>query len=563
MKLVEFSIHKFRSIEDIKITFPANTPVVLFGPNNVGKSNILAALNCMLGERYANFHEFLDSDYFKRNKDKYPFISFTAKFDEYYYVGNSYNPPASTICFTTNRNENGKNEHTYHYPANDNDGKKMYISSDDRERCQVILIDATRDIERQLSYYSEYSILSKFSKKMHAALQANVKDKLSENFQLLKETFESVPEYNEFLIRLQSAFESNVEGFEHKLSIDLSAYDPNNYFKSLRIVADDGEEKRTFHEFGTGEQQILLMSFVKAYAETFKGETFILTIEEPEAHLHPLAQRWLAKNIKNIAKSGIQIVVSTHSPEFLNIEGLEGFVRVFREDGVTKTIQHTAESLSTKCIDMKADVEKCRAETILQFYKTKSFYDQLKGFFGRKILLVEGETEYFALSNYFINCGYDLDRDGIEIVNCRGKTNIMRNYRLFKAYGYKCFSLFDGDSKKGSSEEFKEVFGFDNYLEGDGVFNFGKEYGFFGKDFEAYMRSENQEYTSLEAQVREEYGSDKPLIAKIISETYPVIKPQFIIEIAAQLEMTVAAVASNKEYNEKKELVPDYDDIQF
>ena len=93
----------------------------------------------------------------------------------------------------------------------------------------------------------------------------------------------------------RKAFESNIDGFEHKLEIDLSAYDPNNYFNSLRIIAKEGTDNRSFDEFGTGEQQILLMSFVKAYAETFKGENFILGIEEPEAHLHPIAQKWLAK----------------------------------------------------------------------------------------------------------------------------------------------------------------------------------------------------------------------------------------------------------------------------
>ena len=45
MKLIKFGIKKFRSIENVSITFPENMPVILFGPNNAGKTNILTALN--------------------------------------------------------------------------------------------------------------------------------------------------------------------------------------------------------------------------------------------------------------------------------------------------------------------------------------------------------------------------------------------------------------------------------------------------------------------------------------------------------------------------------------
>ena len=45
MRLESISIEYYRSIERLKIYFPENRPVVLFGPNNAGKSNILSAIN--------------------------------------------------------------------------------------------------------------------------------------------------------------------------------------------------------------------------------------------------------------------------------------------------------------------------------------------------------------------------------------------------------------------------------------------------------------------------------------------------------------------------------------
>ena len=100
------------------------------------------------------------------------------------------------------------------------------------------------------------------------------------------------------------------------------------------------------------------------------------------------------KNISSIAKSGVQVVLTTHSPEFLDIENLEGFVKVYKESGITKAKQHTAKTLAESCIQLQADQVKTKEDNILQFYRAKTFYDQLRGFFARKILLVEGETEF-------------------------------------------------------------------------------------------------------------------------------------------------------------------------
>ncbi len=535
MRLTRFKIEKFRSIEEAEIIFPEKKPVILFGPNNVGKSNILSALDIMLGERHASYYDFEESDFFMRDKDGNPNICFTACFDENYYSGNAYNPATSEICFTTNKEFPRKKESSFHYKPETNSGAKIFLSNDDKKKCQVVLIDAGRDINKQLSYISKYTILSKMAKNMHKAMQSFVKSDLDDKFSEIKQIFESVPEYKAFHEKLQTAFQSNIDGFEHKLEIDLSACDPNNYFNSLRIVAKQGDQVCSFDEFGTGEQQILLLSFVKAYAETFKGETFILGIEEPEAYLHPIAQRWLSKNISNLAKTNVQVIISTHSPEFLDIENLEGFIKVYKEYHKTKILQHTPQTLVEECIKLKVPAQSINTSNVLTFYKTKTFYDQLRGFFARKIILVEGESEFFSISNYFKNCDYDLTRNGVEIINCRGKAQITRNYRLFKSYSYKCFCLFDADTEKGNNQEFADLFDFNSQQmdTDENKFTVGEEYGYFSKDFESYLRANISEYQNKEREI----NSGKVINAKIISEQNKDFKPEFINIIAEKLRL--------------------------
>ena len=94
MKINCFGVHNFRSIKNILIKFPKNKPLVLFGPNNAGKSNILTALSIALGESYPTYRTMEESDYYLRDKNTYPNIEFYCEFDAPYHsdkYNNEYN----------------------------------------------------------------------------------------------------------------------------------------------------------------------------------------------------------------------------------------------------------------------------------------------------------------------------------------------------------------------------------------------------------------------------------------------------------------------------------------
>lgn len=511
MRLLKLQIQYFRSIENVVLTLPENTPLILFGPNNSGKSNILRAVDILVGERWAPTTDFEDSDFFQRDRDGYSTFTLKAKFDE------NISKYTNVLCFSTNFCCQGSSNHenTYHDASN----RKVFLRNDERERCQFILIDATRDLSRQFSYFSQYTILSKTAKRIHAALVEQQKEKLTEYFGKIQDLFLSVNEFKDFYTRLQNAFASTIEGFEHKLDIDLSAYDPNNYFKSLRITAKEGDQVRSFEEFGTGEQQVLLMAFVKAYAEVFKGDNFVLGIEEPEAHLHPLAQRWLAKNIQKLCESGIQVIVTTHSPEFLSVSNLEGLVRVYKENGLTHVVQHTTKTFAEHCIKLGANASKTTPESVIPFYEANTFYSQVSGFFSKVVLLVEGPSEKLSLPIFLRAGGFDPDKYGVEIIECGGKSQIARNYRLFTAYKYCVYCLFDADSsnaeKKRGNEELGTLFGFatTTLITDPKSFNVdpSNRFAYFGGTLESHLQSCIGNYSELERALGD---IPKPLRAK-------------------------------------------------
>lgn len=531
MKLEKIRIQKYRSIDDVVINLPANKPLVLFGPNNAGKSNILSAMNRILGERYPTILEMLDSDFYMRDKKTYPTATISAEFSDAYHRDrfHSYNKIAVTYGYDGNPNEN---------MLHDGMGKKLFVTSEERNACQAFLIDAERNIESAFNYSSKYSLLSKFSHQIHKVLSEEHKDELSVAFEQIKSSFEKTSEFSNFFNKFEDALKGAVKGFVHSLAVDFSAYDPNNYAKSLRIYAKEGDNIRGFEEFGTGEQQVLLMAFVKAYMEVFTGENFVLIIEEPEAHLHPLAQKWLKEYIVEMCSAGIQVVLSTHSTDFIDAEYLDGLVRVYKEDGITKAIQLSKEELCSFCVASGVSEDRTSPNNIVDFYSTKLFADQLKGMFAETIVLVEGETEFFAIPTYLKRVGFSMAEHGTEIINCRGKTSIPLFWRLFRAYGYNCYFVFDGDGKtEENSKIFKGIIDATEWETCASECIVKSKYAYFGIDFEKYLRSVMNEYEEREAEVVDMYHiSSKPGKAKAVAQCCEEI-PQFITKLKEQLEL--------------------------
>ncbi len=532
MRLKHISITKYRSIDHLEIDFPEKRPVVLFGPNNAGKSNILSAINRILGDRYPTYIEMLDSDYYQRDKVAHPTSDISATFDEPLFCDKYGN------CYSTVAIRYGNNGDLTDNLLHDGTGKKIFPSNDQRAKCQSFLIDAERNIQSAFNYSSQYSLLSRFSKRIHSALSTEHKEELSNVFEQIKQSFEKTEEFSRFFDEFSAALKGSVKGFVHSLAVDFSAYDPNNYAKSLRIYAKEGNNIRGFEEFGTGEQQVLLMAFAKAYMEVFTSEHFVLIIEEPEAHLHPLAQKWLKEYIADMCTAGIQVIISTHSADFIDPAYIDGLVRVYKVGGTTKAKQLSGKELAEFCIASGVPESKASPENIIDFYSTKLFPDQLKGVFAETILLVEGATEYYALPAFLKRIGFSLAEHGVEIVNCMGKNSIPLFWRLFKAYGYNCYAIFDGDANPNSTAKtFSGIIDNKTWLVAADEFEVNNTYAYFGVDFETYFRTTLKEYAELEKTIINDYQiTSKPGKAKAVAQNISEM-PEFIIKLRDELDI--------------------------
>lgn len=521
-RLKQITIEGFRSIEEqVVINFPENMPVILIGENNSGKSNIIRGIEMMFGEFHPKYKKLEDYDHYKRNpKNQVSIQANVQGFDGR--LGRSNEFTCGGFRFVAQK---GK-ENMFNAIQAEDGLENMYVRSDLRDELLCIVVNSEQNLNYQLSYSTKYTLLSKVTKAFHDKLTEDPEkvDKLKGFFEEIKSVFLEVPEFNKFSKNMSSIANTVLSNMTHALEFDFSAYDPSNYFRTLRVHPTESGETRAYEELGTGQQQILALSFAHAYAKSFLGQGLIFILDEPEAHLHPLAQKWLAKKIFKMAEDGLQIVLTTHSPYFVDLNYIEGINLIRKADGSTFAISHDIDSLYKHCLKTASNPEKTKLETIIPFYANNSTSHILSGFFANKIILVEGPTEELALPIYFEKLGFDPTEFGIEIIGVGGKGNLAKWWRLFTLYQIPTLICFDNDHKDDDPKGLKRKDALKatgiREEELDGILSvkdwiISGQFCVFGKDFETTMRGSFSDYADVEKQVVESLGtSSKNLIAR-------------------------------------------------
>ena len=519
----KFAIGNFRSVKHAELVFPENAPLILVGENNAGKSNIIAAIDIILGEIHPKYRLIEQKDYYQRTPRN---IQITAELREP--LGGKYH----SLVWQHNHSEDDPNE----FCGIDSYGtSNKYIKAEARDELTCVLISAERTLNYQLSYQTKWTMLSKLMHRFHQELQKNTEivEELKGKFVEIKEAFHKIDSFKTFKETLQADFLSLVSCMSYKLEVDFEAYNPTNFFHALRVQAKEGAEPRDFNELGTGEQQVLAISFAHAYAKAFR-KGILLAIEEPEAHLHPLAQRWLARKIYELCKDGLQIIMSTHSPAFVYLLGLDGLVLVRKstEHG-TWTKQLTRQGLAEYCLANHSNADKTKEDNILEFYAANTTEAILEGFFAKGIILVEGPTEALAIPEYLKALSYDCYEKGVAVIPVDGKGNLARFWRLFTAYGIPVYVIFDNDAGDDSTSskrgELLKTLGVSDTAEilKEADLRIEAKYAVFGKDFETTLRKlfKSEGYENLEKEAREFIGIEpdnksdcKPLVARYVAE---------------------------------------------
>lgn len=522
-RLEKIIIEDYKSIQHpLELKFPNNMPVVIIGENNAGKTNIIRAIDLIFGEYHPKYKDLDDHDYFNRDPNRQ--IDIQTKVSGF---SNRLGIHGEYECdgFNFRATKGKENEFV---AVQDNGEENKYVSNDLRNEVSSIIVNGDKDLSYQLSYASKYTLLSKVTKAFHETLTENEQRvaELKELFENIKSTFLEVPEFRQFKDNMSSITGEVIKTMTYGLELDFSAYDPSNYFKSLKIHPSEEGQIRNFEELGTGQQQILALSFAHAYSRSFIGGSLLLIIDEPEIHLHPLAQKWIARTMFNMAKDGLQIILTTHSSNFINLEFLSGINLIRKDEEGTISVSNNKRNLYEYCLQTGSDPNRTKKDTVVPFYANHSTPHILNGFFAKEIILVEGPTEELALPIYMNKAGLDTLQESVEVISVTGKGNIAKWWRLFTLYDIPTFVCFDNDANNDGhqnkrkdalktiglpEEKVADVLTIENW-------NINDRFCVFGNDFETTMRDSFVGYREIENQVKEELGSSKHIVARTVAD---------------------------------------------
>ncbi|WP_162606484.1 ATP-dependent nuclease [Jiangella asiatica] len=445
------TVKNLRSIGQggVAIDLPRSGPLVLLGENNAGKSNIVKSIEILFGERWPKSHKVEEHDFFGRDPDG---ISIS--------IGASLSAVrcdcGGTVAYLKWEYSTSTDGDPYLYKKRCDHCTNSYPSNKLRQQLFAMIIGADRRLSQQLSYYSQYTLLSRLMHRFHERLTSDPvrREALKTIFLSLLEQFKGVPEFDDFSKLLSETSEELGQSLPYRLDVDFSAYDPSNFFRSLRVYPSLDGEIKSFDELGTGQEQILALAFSIAYAKAFGDyEGLILVVEEPESHLHPLAQMWLAAKLGDIADSGLQVIVTTHSPHFVDLSKPENLVIVSKPDaGTTRTVQTSRDDLVEHLIGKGSDPARTTSESIGEFYSSSATTQIKSALFSRLCVLVEGPSEELSFPTLLGLVGFDALREGVAFVSAEGIASIARWVRLFDAFQVPTYCIFDTDSDKSGKD---------------------------------------------------------------------------------------------------------------
>lgn len=447
----------FRCLEDINV--PLGPLVAFVGPNGVGKTTILRAIETVLGDSWPSLRSFrvpqdftnfdpsrdveillgIDPPYVHRDthatSHEVGALSLTCK--PYVRAGpwgavgdlhvdlNPLGPDGKVPVVAVG--QPAKGQRTQYGP--------LRAGTDLRDHNRVLFIDHRRNLIQHLPAVRG-SILGRLlqSARKDFSHQPDFRKAYEAAMELLR-----TPQVRE-IEETVATTAKRMLGFlgrdiADSVDIRFGFADPANPFNSLRLQYSESGLTLPGEELGLGIQSAMVVGIFEAFRE-LGGDFGTLIIEEPEMYLHPQAQRYFFRLLVELSQSGsVQVIYSTHSPVFADVNRFES-LRLVRRDPDNQT------RVAYVPADQQQSLSASRAA-----FKIGGMFDSARNevLFASKALLVEGYGDRIAAMTIAEKLDIELDAEAIAVVDCGGKSGIELFVRVCTALGIPFSVVHDED----------------------------------------------------------------------------------------------------------------------
>lgn len=478
MIITKLRINNYKSIEDMALEFVKGKNIIV-GQNNSGKSNIISAINLVMGEkwpskRYEDNFYYQDSDSFTISLQ----LSECSEFDTTYLE--NYGKKTALCKLTPDLEylkmspdeidelgiaiktdwvlstdlisliENAKNMYiTLHSKKGEDAIYTLSMILDDgylykfKYFSQELLtsfitsaiIPSERNIKNELAV-NNYSWYGKLIKKVWQEMSDEDKEKLNENNTNLSQVTNSIFEglTSELGDSVKDAIPYN------KLEFKLIQDTKTDYYKGIKILLDDGYYS-LLDDKGSGIKSLIIIELFKLYCKKYHKFSSCLIVEEPEVFLHPQARSVLSKKIDQfLLENSNQTIVTTHSEQFLSNFDIKQLTFINKEDN---------KSVKYKIIDSDFTERDFQKMNII----TKT--DNAEMYFANSVILVEGGEKYIIRK--LIDLYKDelfLDYNNCSLIKVGGKSYFGIYKKMLEKLGKKVYIIGDYDNLKEEINEY-------------------------------------------------------------------------------------------------------------
>lgn len=458
MQFVGVKIQRYRSIMDLKIDISSTNLDIICGSNNVGKTNVLRALDL----------------YFSLD---------TNKFD-----------PDSDIPYHIRYGARGGSDYTkitgFFKDKQLNQNYRVEVSFKERQKQKIIEIKGYRG-NQIIQKKDAEAIIKKFrfifiessNVDLPSIIREIFKEKalttLDSQRKAPKEALKKIKEFHELSEKAVNGIEKEItSNFQIFLEDQKINQDEIKNWKlqvkfppveTLReAIADqinftlNDSNDNPIESKGSGIQKIILISLITYVSDILKKYEIIWGIDEPEAFLQPLLQKKLFRELKSLSKK-YNIMITTHSNFFIDLDNIDQIIMLtsnVKDKPYKRRPNKAFCETSTNIVDKKG-YEK------LQLIKEHMGLDRNDSWeVYPENILVEGDTDKKYLETLIKAFNYN----SVKIISAGGADNIRPLLSLWndiandiKDFKPKVFCILDYDEKgkeiynKINSKNFKNI----------------------------------------------------------------------------------------------------------